>query len=113
MRSIKIISIVLIGVFAITACKKDSFVNANIDPNVLYGVDPADQILAAATKTQNDFEYFYDVYRDLMPWMQYSTSGQGNGLNFTGVGDHFNYRYGNFYTQVGAYLSERPDRRNR
>ncbi|MDQ2752613.1 MAG: SusD/RagB family nutrient-binding outer membrane lipoprotein, partial [Bacteroidota bacterium] len=92
-----------------TACKKESFVNANIDPNVLYSVDPADQFLAAASSTQNSFEYYYDVYRNINEWMQYTTSAQGNGYNFTGVGaDHFNARYGTFYSQVGLYLSDIP-----
>jgi hypothetical protein len=91
-----------------TSCKKDALVKANIDPNVLYSVDPGDQFLAAASGSQDDFEYFYDVYRDLNAWMQYTTSEQGNALNFTGVGSHFNYRYGAFYGRVGPRLSDIP-----
>ncbi len=91
------------------ACKKETFVQANIDPNVLYSVDPGDQFLAAASSTQNSFEYYYDFYRDLNEWMQYTTSAQGNGYNFTGVeADHFDYRYGTFYSQVGLDLSDIP-----
>ena len=30
------------------ACKKSSFVDANINPNTLYSVDPADQFLEGA-----------------------------------------------------------------
>lgn len=92
----------------ITSCKKSDFVKANTDPNVLYKVDPADQFQAAAQGSQDDFEYYYDVYRDLMPWLQYSTPLSGNGFNFTGVGSNFNYRYRAFYTRIGAFLSDIP-----
>ncbi len=68
----------------LASCKKETFVKANIDPNVLYSVDPADQFLAAASGSQDDFEAYYDVYRNEMPWLQYSTPEQGNGYNFTG-----------------------------
>ncbi len=102
-----IIPFIIVCIIA-TSCKKDAFVKANIDPNVLYSVDPGDQFLAAASGSQDDFEYFYDVYRDLDAWMQYTTSEQGNALNFTGVGSHFNYRYGAFYGRVGPRLSDIP-----
>jgi hypothetical protein len=103
-----IIAILVCSVWMIS-CKKQTFVDANIDPNVLYGVDPGDQFLAAASGSQDDFEYYYDVYRDLMPWMQYSTPESGNGLNFTSVGSNFDYRYGKvFYGRVGTYLSDIP-----
>ena len=92
-----------------SSCKKDAFVKANIDPNVLYSVDPGDQFLAAASGSQDDFEYYYDVYRDLNAWMQYTTSEQGNALNFTGVGSNFNERYGKiFYGRVGPRLADIP-----
>jgi hypothetical protein len=93
----------------IISCKKETFVKENIDPNVLYSVDPADQFLAAASGSQDDFEYYYDVYRDLNNWMQYTTPTEGNGFNFTGVGSNFDYRYGKvFYSRVGTYLSDIP-----
>jgi len=97
MKLYKIITPFAMLFFFITSCKKEDFVNANIDPNVLYAVDPGDQFLAAASGSQDDFEYYYDVYRDEMPWLQYSTPEQGNGFNFTGVGNNFNYRYGKIF----------------
>jgi hypothetical protein len=107
MKLYKIIPV--LACISLASCKKETFVNANIDPNVLYSVDPGDQFLAAASGSQDDFEYYYDVYRDLMPWMQFSTPQQGNGYNFTGVGTNFNYRYGKiFYGRVGADLSDIP-----
>jgi hypothetical protein len=110
MKLYKIITPCAILFFFITSCKKEDFVNANIDPNVLYAVDPGDQFLAASSGSQDDFEYYYDVYRDEMPWLQYSTPEQGNGFNFTGVGSNFNYRYGKiFYGRVGTYLSDIPN----
>ncbi len=109
MKLNKIILPILICSVWITSCKKQTFVDANIDPNVLYGVDPGDQFLAAAAGSQDDFEYYYDVYRDLNEWMQYTTSSQGNGFNFTGVGNNFDYRYGKvFYSRVGPDLSDIP-----
>ena len=109
MKLNNIITSFLAGLVLFASCKKD-FTKANIDPNVLYSVDPGDQFLAAASGSQDDFEAYYDVYRNEMPWMQYSTPAQGNGLNFTGVGaDHFNERYSKiFYGRVGTSLSDIP-----
>ncbi len=104
-----IIAALSVSVLLFSSCKKEDFVKANVDPNVLYSVDPGDQFLAAASGSQDDFEAYYDVYRDEMPWMQYSTPASGNGYNFTGVGSNFNYRYGKvFYGRVGTYLSDIP-----
>ena len=95
--------------FSMTACKKSSFVATNINPNTLYTVDPADQFLAAAAGSQDDFEYFYDVYRAINFWLQYTTAGSGNSPGFTHPTANFDYRYGKiFYGRVGAYLSDIP-----
>jgi len=109
MKLYKLIIPILAYLLVVSSCKKDDFVKANIDPNVIYAVDPGDQFLAAASGSQDDFEYYYDVYKSLNEWMQYMTSSQGNGLNFTGVGANFNYRYGKiFYSRVGVDLSDIP-----
>ncbi len=109
MKLYKLIIPVLAFSILQSSCKKETFVKANIDPNVLYGVDPADQFQAAAAGSQDDFEYYYDVYRNEMPWMQYLTGSSGNGNNFTGIGSNFNYRYSKvFYGRVGPYLSDIP-----
>lgn len=90
---------------AMNGCKKDSFVKANLNPNTLYEVKPEDQFLRAAVGSQDDFEYFADVYRAANLWMQYSTPSTGNGLNFNNVGSQFNTRYGKiFYGRLGPAL---------
>ncbi|KIC95653.1 SusD/RagB family nutrient-binding outer membrane lipoprotein [Flavihumibacter solisilvae] len=88
------------------SCKKESFVEANTSPNTLYSVNPEDQILKAAVNFENDFEYFYDVYRKLNYWLQYSTPSVGNGQNFTLPGSQFNYRYGTFYERMGPAVMD-------
>jgi len=75
-----------IACLALGACKKSAFVSTNLNPDVLYSVDPADQFLAAAAGCQDDFEYFYDVYRLENNWMQYTTGAAGNTPGFARVG---------------------------
>src|SRR6185503_15541501 len=74
----------------------------------LVTVDPSQQFLYAARSFPNDFEYYYDVYRDINEWMQYTTGNGGNGTGFTKPGGNFNYRYGNFYTNIGTPLADIP-----
>ncbi len=90
------------------SCKKENFVKENIDPNTLYSIAPEEQLLAAAVGSQNDFEYFYDVYRALNFWLQYTTNLAGNSPNFTNPTGNFNYRYGVYYGTVGRDLADIP-----
>lgn len=92
----------------LVSCKKSDFVKANISPSTLVSVDPGAQFLYAARSLPNDFEAYYDILRDLNAWMQYSTGNTGNGSGFTQAGAHFDYRYGNFYGNVGTPLSDIP-----
>ena len=104
----KIYPVLLAALFAV-GCKKQAFVDANLSPGTLYEVNPGDQFLAAATGSQDDFEFFYDVYTSLNFWLQYSTSGgtTGNSLNFTNPSSKFNYRYEKiFYGRVGTRLAD-------
>ena len=83
--------------------------DANLSPGTLYSVKPEDEFLAAASGSQDDFEYYYDVYRALNFWLQYATNGgtSGNALNFTNPSANFNYRYGKvFYGRVGTRLAD-------
>jgi len=99
----------LSGAVAIAGCKKDAFVEANISPSTLYEVEPEDQFLAAATGSQDDFEYYYDVYRAMNLWLQYTTvlGPTGNSLNFTNPTSNFNYRYSKvYYERVGTRLAD-------
>jgi len=96
-----------IACLALGACKKSAFVETNLNPTTLYSVDPADQFLAAAAGCQDDFEYFYDVYRSENNWMQYTTSPAGNTPGFARVTGNFNERYGKiFYGRVGTDLTD-------
>jgi hypothetical protein len=108
MKLYKYLLVLSIAGSAITSCKKATLINLNIDPTTLLTVDPKQQFLQASSHLPNDFEYYYDVYRSLMPWLQYSTGGAGNGAGFTNPSSHFNYRYGNFYGNVGVPLSDIP-----
>jgi len=92
----------------LVSCKKSAFVDANVSPSTLASVDPGAQFLYAARSFPNDFEYYYDVYRDLNAWMQYSTGGTGNSAGFNLPGSHFDYRYGNYYTNIGTPLADIP-----
>ena len=95
-----LLAILLTGV----SCKKEAFVEANLNPETLYSISPEDQFLRASTFTVIDFEHFADVYRASNLWMQYATPAAGNGLNFNNVGSQFNTRYGRFYGDIGPAL---------
>jgi len=90
------------------SCKKSLYVKANEDPSTLTSVDPGNQFLYAASSMPNSFEAYYDYYRAIMPWLQYSTGSSGNSLNFTNISGNFNYRYGNYYDNVGLALADIP-----
>ena len=90
----------------VISCKKSEFVEENTDPEVLYGVQPADQFAAATYGLPDDFETYYDNFRRIMFWMQMSTADQGNRANFTRDVSNFNKRYQVFYNRVGARLSD-------
>lgn len=90
----------------VISCKKSAFVEDNIDPEVLYGVQPQDQFMAATYGFPDDFETYYDSYRRIMFWMQMSTDDRGNRKNFTRDVSNFNKRYSVFYNRVGSRLSD-------
>ncbi|HVU59134.1 MAG TPA: SusD/RagB family nutrient-binding outer membrane lipoprotein [Puia sp.] len=108
MKIVKYISPLLGLALLAASCKKDTFVNINVDPNTLYAVDPAAEFLEAGAGSQSDFEYYYDVYRDINYWMQYTTNPAGNSPTFTTPQSNFNYRYGVFYGKVGRDLADMP-----
>ncbi|MDQ2656930.1 MAG: SusD/RagB family nutrient-binding outer membrane lipoprotein [Bacteroidota bacterium] len=90
-----------------TACSDEDFVEANRNPDVLNEVSPENQFLSATLSIHSqDFEAFYDTYRRIMPWMQYVTPLNGNGINFTNNVDNFSQRYGRLYTGVGDALTD-------
>jgi hypothetical protein len=102
-------SLMLFAALIITGCKKSKFVEINTDPQTLYDVPPEYQFLNATISAHNtDFEWFYDFYRRIMPWMQYSTPNAGNAKTFIEDAGNFNQRYGNYYTNVGNRLADIP-----
>ncbi|SHF08572.1 SusD/RagB family nutrient-binding outer membrane lipoprotein [Pedobacter caeni] len=103
-KNTKYLSLLLVVMISAVSCKKQAFVDANLNPETLYSVKPGDQFLKASSSIPNDFEYFADVYRAANLWMQYATLTTGNSANFNNVGSQFNTRYGNFYNNVGAAL---------
>lgn len=97
------------GLIAVSAgaCKKADFVEANTDPKTLYSILPKEQYLNAVIRIHNtDFEWYYDNYRRIMPWMQYLTPQNGNAVSFLQDIGNFNQRYGNFYNNVGNALED-------
>ena len=83
-------------------CKKSSFVEANIDPTVSYTVNPENQFLNGTKDIfSNDFEAYYETYRDIMPWLQLTTPTAGNLKNFTASSNPFG-RYDNLYGRGGG-----------
>jgi len=98
----KNIIIVYIGCFLLWGCEKSSFVNANIDPTVAYSVNPESQFLNGSKHIfSNDFEAYYETYRDIMPWLQLTTPSAGNSKNFTASSNPFG-RYDNLYGRGGG-----------
>lgn len=83
-------------------CKKSSFIDANIDPNVAYVINPENQFLNGTKHIfGNDFEAYYEVYRNIMPWLQLNTPSAGNLKNFTASSNPFS-RYDNLYGRGGG-----------
>lgn len=90
-----------------TSCSDEDFIDANRNPDVLNEIAPENQFLSATLSVHGqDFEAFYDLYRRIMPWMQYVTPLNGNGINFTNNIDNFSNRYGRLYTGVGDALTD-------
>ena len=108
MKRYKYLFVLVIPIVLGVSCKKSAFVEANINPATLTSVDPGDQFLYASVHFANDFENYYDYYRAVMPWMQYLTSADGNPPNFTNQSGNFDYRYGNYYGNVGLALADIP-----
>lgn len=91
----------------LTACSDEDFIEANKNPDILNEVAPENQFLSATLSVHSqDFEAFYDLYRRIMPWMQYVTPLNGNSVNFTNNVDNFSNRYGRLYTGVGDALTD-------
>ncbi len=83
-------------------CKKSTFTDANIDPTVAYTINPENQFVNGSRHIfANDFEAYYETYRDIMPWLQLTTATSGNLKNFTASSNPFG-RYDNLYGRGGG-----------
>lgn len=83
-------------------CKKQDFVDANVDPSVVYTIKPENQFLNGSKAIfNNDFEAYYEVYRNIMPWVQLNTPLNGNLKNFTEGTNPFS-RYDNLFGRGGG-----------
>lgn len=108
MKRINIYTYCLAGsvmIMAAGACQKDTFVDVNTDNETITEIDPENQFLnAVIISNDGDFEWFYDKYRRIMPWMQLNTGNAGNDKAFTREAGNFNQRYGHFYSRgnIGA-----------
>lgn len=89
----------------LSACKKAEFVDVNTNPETLYDIPAANQFMNAIISAHdNRFEWYYDFYRRIMPWMQMNTATAGNGKTFIEDAGNFNNRYETFYGGVGNKL---------
>lgn len=92
---------------ALSSCKREAFIEANVNPNTLYDITPEEQFTnGCIAMFDADFEYYYDYYRIMMPWLQYHTPQNGNGKTFMSDVGNFNQRYNYFYTRVGNVLTD-------
>jgi hypothetical protein len=97
----------LIGV-SISSCKKDQFVELNTNPAIIDKITPEQQFMNSVINMHGDrFEYYYDNFRAIMPWMQMVTALNGNSVTFISDAASFrNVRYNNFYPKVGGNLTD-------
>jgi hypothetical protein len=103
----KFLRILAATVLVVASCKKDKFVELNTNPGVLDNVSPEEQFTNGIIRIHEErFEWYYDNYRRIMPWVQLSTATNGNGKTFTQEAGNFNTRLGIFYPSVGAILTD-------
>lgn len=105
MKSFKSKLILMAAVGFLSSCEKQAFVDVNKNPDALSEIPPQNQFLQAINGVHSqDFEAYYDLYRRIMPWMQYNTPQTGNQGSFTLNYDNFANRYGRLYNGVGDRL---------
>jgi hypothetical protein len=106
-RFLKISLVMAILIAGMSSCKKEAFIEANTDPGKIYNITPEEQLTnASIAMFDADFEYYYDYYRIMMPWLQYHTANLGNAKTFMSEVGNFNQRYNYFYTRVGNVLTD-------
>lgn len=94
-------------VFVLATGCEDELIETNDNPDVLTDINPENQFLSATISIHGqDFEAYYDFYRRIMPWMQYVTPLNGNGISFTTNVENFSNRYSRLYTGIGDALTD-------
>lgn len=106
-NKIALLLIALAGI-TITSCKKDQFVELNTNPALIDLITPEQQFMNSIIDMHGDrFEWYYDNFRAIMPWMQMTTPLNGNSVTFISDAANFrNVRYNNFYPKVGGNLTD-------
>jgi len=106
-NKIALLLVALVGI-SISSCKKDQFVELNTDPLKLDVITPEQQFMNSIANMNADrFEWYYDNFRAIMPWMQMTTPLNGNSVTFISDAANFrNVRYGTFYPRVGGNLTD-------
>lgn len=103
----KLLFAVAVLIMSFTACKKQTYIDYNTDPGTIYNLTPEQQFTnGCIAMFDADFEYYYDYYRIMMPWMQYFTPVNGNSKTFMSDVGNFNQRRGYFYGRVGNVLMD-------
>lgn len=95
------------SLLALGSCDKQTYIDYNTNPGVIYNLTPEQQFVnGSIAMFDADFEYYYDYYRIMMPWMQYFTPANGNAKTFMQDIGNFNQRRGYFYSRVGNNLAD-------
>lgn len=95
------------SVMTFAGCSKQDYIDLNTNPNTIYNLTPEQQFTnSCIAMFDADFEYYYDYYRIMMPWMQYFTPANGNSKTFMQDVGNFNQRRGYFYLRIGNNLTD-------
>lgn len=106
-QSVKLMVAATALAISFASCKKQTYIDYNTNPETIYIISPEEQFTNGCIAMQDaDFEYYYDYYRIMMPWMQYFTPANGNSKTFMSDVGNFNQRRGYFYTRVGNVLTD-------
>lgn len=93
--------------FFATACTRD-FTDLNTNPEISPVMKP-EQLITQSQKTMvdRDFEWFYDNYSYIMPWMQFTVSyPNGNPESIFNLVSNVNGWYSALYTDFGRNLAD-------
>lgn len=100
-------SLLIVVSASFIGCKKEAFVEANTNPDIVYNITPEEQFLNVVRRAHNnDFEAYYDFYRRIMPWMQMNTPLAGNTKTFLNDIGNFNQRYSTFFPELGLAATD-------